>query len=91
MKPLSEQLSDLADRAKQAEDTVAAAQAKNRAALQSRRERLKSSIDAATTRTQADATAAHEEVQSWWDETRSNIHNRFEELRAKRDDRRGRD
>src|SRR4029450_11468739 len=35
MKPLSEQLSDLADRAKQAEDTVAAAQAKNRAALQS--------------------------------------------------------
>jgi hypothetical protein len=49
MKPLSEQLSDLADRAKQAEDTVAAAQAKNRAALQSRRERLKSSIDAATT------------------------------------------
>ena len=38
MKPLSEQLSDLADRAKQAEDTVAAAQEKNRAALQSRRE-----------------------------------------------------
>ena len=55
MKPLSEQLSDLADRAKQAEDTVAAAQAKNRAALQSQRERLKSSIDAATTKTQADS------------------------------------
>jgi hypothetical protein len=87
MKPLSEQLSDLADRAKQAEDTVAAAQAKNRAALQSQREKLKSSIDAATRRTQADATAAHEEMQSWWDETRSDIHDRFEELRAKRDER----
>ena len=41
MKPLSEQLSDLADRAKQAEDTVYAAEAKNRTALQSQRERLK--------------------------------------------------
>src|SRR4029450_13898974 len=66
---------------------VAAAQAKNRAALQSQREKLKSWIDAATTRTQANATAANEEMQSWWDETRSNIHNRFEELRAKRDER----
>jgi hypothetical protein len=88
MKPLSEQLSDLADRARQAEDTVTAAQAKDRAALQSQRERLKSSIDVATTKTQADATAAHEEMQSWWDETRSNIHDRFEVLRAKRDEHR---
>jgi ElaB/YqjD/DUF883 family membrane-anchored ribosome-binding protein len=63
MKPLSEQLSDLADRAKQAEDTVDAAQAKNRAALESQRERLKSSISAATTRTQADTTAAQEAMQ----------------------------
>ena len=55
MKPLSEQLSDLADRAKQAEDTVTAAQAKDRAALQSKRERLKSSIEVATTKTRADS------------------------------------
>jgi hypothetical protein len=30
------------------------------------------------------ATAAHEEMQSWWDETRSNVHDRFEVLRANR-------
>ena len=85
MKPLSEQLSDLEDRAKQAEDTVAAARAKNRAALESQRERLKSSIDAAKARGEARTAAAEDDVQSWWDETRSNINDRFEALQAERD------
>ena len=43
---------------------------------------------AASLRAQADTTAAQEEMQSWWDETRSNIHDRFEALRAKRDEHR---
>ena len=62
MKPLSEQLSDLLLTAPSRPRTLSpSAQAKNRAALQSQRERLKSSIDAATTKTQADTTAAHED------------------------------
>ena len=44
MKPLSEQLSELAVRVKTAEDIVSAANANNRAALESQREQLKSSI-----------------------------------------------
>src|SRR5919201_6631628 len=80
VKSLSEQLSDLAERAKQAEDVIAAARAKNRSALETQRERLKSSIAAATAAAQADAAAAQDEAQSWWDETRSTINERFETL-----------
>jgi hypothetical protein len=44
MKPLLEQLSDLAARAKWAKDAIATAGAKDRAALKSERDRLKSSL-----------------------------------------------
>ena len=44
VKPLSEQLSELAARVKTAEDIVSATNAKNRAALESQREQLKSSL-----------------------------------------------
>jgi hypothetical protein len=47
VKPLSEQLSELAARVKRAEDILAAANQKNRAALESQREQLKSSINKA--------------------------------------------
>jgi hypothetical protein len=47
VKPLSEQLSELAARVKTAEDILAAANQKNRAALESQREQLKSSINKA--------------------------------------------
>jgi DNA repair exonuclease SbcCD ATPase subunit len=85
MKPLSEQLSDLAARAKQAEEAVATARAKNRAALESERDRLKSSVTTAKTKAQANTAAAQEDARSWWDETRADVNERFEGLRAKRD------
>jgi hypothetical protein len=44
MKALSEQLTDLAARSKKTEDVVAAARDKNRAELESQRDKLKTSI-----------------------------------------------
>jgi hypothetical protein len=85
MKALSEQLSDLAARAKQAEEAVATARAKDRAALESERDRLKSSVTTARTNAQANTAAGQEDARSWWDETRADINGRFEALRAKRD------
>ena len=46
MKKLSDQLSALADRTKQTEDTVAAARAKDRARLEAQRDTLKASAAA---------------------------------------------
>jgi cell division protein FtsB len=45
MKTLSESLMDLAARVKRLEDSAAAVQEKNRAALQARREELEAAID----------------------------------------------
>jgi hypothetical protein len=92
MKPLSEQLSELSDRVKKAEDFVAVARARNRAALDSQREILKSSIGEGKARAEAEAAAAQSKVQSWWDDTRSavdeqfaTLHTRLDERRAERD------
>jgi hypothetical protein len=85
MKPLSDQLTELAARAKQAEDFVTAARAKNRAFLDSQRETLKSSIDESKARVEAGATAAQDKAQSWWGETRSTIEDRLASVRAERD------
>jgi cell division septum initiation protein DivIVA len=70
MKPLSEQLSEPSDRVKKAEDFVAVARAKNRAALDSPRALLKFSIGEGKARADAEAAAAQSKVQSW-DDTRS--------------------
>ncbi|MDT4891779.1 MAG: hypothetical protein QOE97_814 [Pseudonocardiales bacterium] len=85
MKALSEQLSDLAARAKHAEDAVATARGKDRAALESERDRLKTSVTTVKSKAQANTAAAQEDARSWWDETRMNVNGRFEALRAKRD------
>ena len=84
MKPLSEQLVELSARAKRTEELVAAAQAKNEAALHGQREQLKTSINAL----RAQAEAQKEEVQSWWEETRAAINDRFDKLRAKSEEHR---
>lgn len=65
MKPLSEQLTELAARAKQTEDFVTAARAKNRAFLDSQRETPKSSIDDSTARVEAKAAAVQDKADSW--------------------------
>jgi hypothetical protein len=88
MKPLSEQLSELSDRAKNAEDFVTAAQAHNREVLDSRRAQLKVSISEGKARVDAGATAAQNKAQAWWDDTRSAIDARFDALRAQHDEHR---
>ena len=82
MTPLSEQLDELADRAKQAEDFVAVIRAKNRAALDAQRELLKYSVGEGRARAEAVATAAQSKVQSWWNDTRSAVDEKFAALRA---------
>ncbi len=88
MKALSEQLSELSDRAKKAEDFVTMARAKNRAALDSQRELLESSIRESKAKAEASAAAAQSKVQSWWDDTRSSVDGQFATLRARLDQRR---
>ena len=88
MKPLSDQLTELAARAKQAEDFVTAARAKNRAFLDSQRETLKSSIDDSRARVEAGAAAVQDKTESWWGETRSAVENRLASLRVERDEHR---
>jgi hypothetical protein len=84
MKPLSEQLTELAARAKQAEDFANATRSKNQAFLDSHREKLQSSIDDSKARVAAGAAAAQDKAESWWAETRSAIEDRFASLRAER-------
>jgi chromosome segregation ATPase len=85
VKPLSEQLSELAARVKTAEDILAAANQKNRAALESQREQLKSSINKAKDQGKT-AAARQDQGQSWWDKTRADVDQRFDTLRGKRDE-----
>ena len=86
MKPLSEQLIELSARAKKTEELVSTAQAKNQAALQSQREELKSSISAFKARAAAQKEEVTQEAQSWWDETRTAVNDRFAKVRAKAED-----
>jgi hypothetical protein len=88
MKTLSEELSELSDRVKKAEDFVTVARTKNRAALDSQRELLKSSIGEGKARAEAETAVAQSKVQSWWDDTRSTVDDQFATLRARLDERR---
>jgi hypothetical protein len=88
MKPLSEQLNELANRVKKSEDFVNAARAKDRAFLQNEPETLKTSIDNGKAQMKADAAADADETRSWWNDTRRSIDARSAELRARRDDHR---
>ena len=88
MKPLSEQLNDLAERAKKSEDFVNEARAKNRAYLDNERETLKTSIASGQVRIGADVAATEDKGRAWWNDTRQSINERVGELRAERDDHR---
>jgi hypothetical protein len=76
MKPLSDQLTELA------------ARAKNRAYLDDQRETLKKSIATGKARMDADAAVAQDETRTWWNDTRQSIDLRVAELRAERDEHR---
>jgi hypothetical protein len=88
MKPLSEQLTELAARAKQAEDFVTEARSENRAFLDGQRKSLKASIDDGKAKVAAGTAAAQNKAESWWGDTRSAIDDRFASLRADREEHR---
>jgi hypothetical protein len=88
MKPLSDQLTDLAARSKNTEDVVAAAQEKNRARLESQRDTLRTSIAAGHANVRERAADDRAETQQFWDDVRTSVDARFASMRAEVDERR---
>jgi hypothetical protein len=66
MKPLSEQLTELSARAKQAEDSATAARTEDREAVQARVDQLQADASARGARVHADAAAAKDTVTGRW-------------------------
>jgi hypothetical protein len=85
VKKLSEQLTDLSNRAKKTEDVVDAAKAKDRERLDAQKAQLRSSINAEKTRIDERATKAQADVQSKWQTFRTAMDDHFAELHAKRE------
>ncbi|MCU1657423.1 MAG: hypothetical protein JWO57_2079 [Pseudonocardiales bacterium] len=88
MKALSDQLTDLAARSKKTEDVVAAAREKNRARLESQRDKLKTSIADGNAKAKERASSAEASTHEWWNDTRSSVDARFATMRAEADERR---
>ena len=82
MRNLSDALIDLAGRVKRVEDSAAAVQEKNRAALQSRREELEAAIEQSKIELEAAAIQAKDATRGWWSETTSSIQADFAEWQA---------
>jgi len=74
----SELLTQLAGKAKKAEDAAAAARAKNRAALEARQHAIETSLDEAEAKLEAD----EEHTMSKWAEMDSTLHKHIAEKRA---------
>jgi hypothetical protein len=74
----SELLSELARTAKEAEESAAAARAKNRAALEARRDAIVTSID----QSKAEVAGNAEEAKSKWGQMQSTLHKNFADKRA---------
>jgi hypothetical protein len=82
MGTLSTALTDLAGRIKRVEESAAAMQQKNRAALQQRSEELEAAIDEEKTELEAAVTQAKEAARGWWLETKNAIEAQVTEMRA---------
>ena len=82
MKTPSESLMDLAARVKQLEDSAAAVQERNRAALQQRREELDAAIDREVQEFDKTTAEAKEATRSWWSETKGSIERQIAAMRA---------
>ena len=92
MKPLSDQLMDLADHTKKVEDTANATREKSRASLEQHREQLKADVDSgaqsltdAADRTDASITAWWEGAMASIDARRAAIDSKHAERKAERD------
>ena len=88
MKPLSEQLTDLAARAKKTEDFVASAQESNRKQLEDDRADLKTAIAAGRANARQDAAAVKQETTQAWDEVGSSVDHWLDKVRAAANERR---
>lgn len=81
MKTLSEQLSELSDRARKVEDTVGAARERDRTRLEAQQTALKTSVEAGKAKVGEDVTGAKAGMQARWDDVRSSVDQRFAEMR----------
>jgi hypothetical protein len=83
VKKLSEQLSDLSDRAKKTEDVVDAAKTKNRERLKAQKAQLQTAVSTEQTRIDERATKAQADAHSKWHDLRTAMDGHFADLRAK--------
>lgn len=83
MKPLSEQLQDLALRVKKIEDSASAARKKDQAELERRLDQLNSDIQATGQRIETSAADAKENVRSGWADIKNRIEERLTAARTK--------
>ena len=83
MKPLSEQLQDLSQRAKKIEDSAAATRQKNQAELQRRHDQLKSDIESTGKKLETSAAEAKDNVRSGWADIKRRIDERLATANAK--------
>jgi hypothetical protein len=82
VKTLSESLTDLAGRVKKLEDSAAAVQEKNRAALQARRGELEAAIEREKGELEQATSQAKEGVRSWWSDVKGSIERQIAEMRT---------
>jgi hypothetical protein len=85
---LSDQLSDLAARAKQLEDHAAAAQQKGRAELEADVKAARDSARAKADDLQKSAEENKGQISAWWDKIQRSWHEHIAEIRKKIEDRR---
>jgi hypothetical protein len=85
---LSDQLSDLAARAKQLEDHAAAAKQKGRADLEADVNSARDSAKARADQLQKSAQENKGQISAWWDSVQRSWHEHIAEIRKKVEDRR---
>jgi hypothetical protein len=79
---LSDSLLDLAGRVRKVEASAEAVRARNRTALQQRRQELETAIDKEVTEVEADAAQAARTARGWWAEIRGSVDKQIAEMRA---------
>jgi len=79
---LSASLRDLADRVRRVEDSAAAVQARNRAALEARREELESAIDKEVTEIEQAGAEKADAARGLWSDITGSVHKQVAVMRA---------
>jgi len=87
MKPLSEQLQDLSQRAKKIENSATAMREKNQAELERRRKQLESDMKSTGQKIETSVSDARENIRSGWADIRNRIDKQLAGARAKLEER----